>query len=101
LKKRPLVPVELEPLERFDDRRDRLGRRALAVGVLDAQDKAAPVVSREEEIEQGGAGAADVQITGRTWGEAGADLGHPIKLTWKGAPDKQHRIRKDVAFMLR
>ena len=50
-----LVPVEAEPAEAVEDGRDRLGRRALAVGVLDAQDERAAVVAREEVVEERGA----------------------------------------------
>ena len=39
LRDRALVPVELEPAQRVEDLLDVLGRRALAVGVLDAQDQ--------------------------------------------------------------
>ena len=47
--KRPLVLVELEPVHRVENRLDRLGSGALAVGVFDAQDKFAAVMAREED----------------------------------------------------
>ena len=37
LEDRPLVPVELQPAQRVEDLLDVLRRRALAVGILDAQ----------------------------------------------------------------
>ncbi len=61
-----VVPVEAEPGQSVDDRGDRLGGRALAVGILDAQTEDAPLagklmVARIEPVEQRGAGAADMQ----------------------------------------
>ena len=81
LVERPLVVVEAEPLHAVEDRLHRLGRGALAVGVLDAQDERAAVTARVQPAEQRRAHAADVQHAGGTRGEAGAD-GHG------GAPDK-------------
>src|SRR5438874_6535423 len=67
------VPVEAEPAEAVDDRGDRLGGRALAVGVLDAQTEDPAVVTRIEPVEQCGAGAADMQEAGRRGGETDND----------------------------
>ena len=50
---------------------------ALAVGVLDPQQEFAAVVAAEQVVEQGGAGAADMQQAGRAGREAGAD-GHAL-----------------------
>ena len=61
LRDRPLVPVELEPAQRVEDLLDVLGRRALAVGVLDAQDELAALAAREEPVVQCRPRAADVQ----------------------------------------
>ena len=49
-------------------------RRALAVGVLDAQDERAAVVARQQPVEQRRARVADVQVAGRARGEADAHL---------------------------
>ena len=50
-----------------------LGRRALLVGVLDAQDEGAAVMARERPGEQRGADVAEVQEPGGAGREAGAD----------------------------
>ena len=70
------VPVEAEPRQPVEDRVDRGLGRALAVGVLDAQQELAAGVAGVEPVEQRGARAADVQEAGRRGGEAGDDLGH-------------------------
>ena len=61
LRDRPLVPVELEPAQRVEDLLHVLGRRALAVGVLDAQHELAARAAREEPVVQCRPRAADVQ----------------------------------------
>ena len=70
------VPVEPEPVEAVEDRVDRGLGRALAVGVLDAQQERAAEALGVEPVEQRRARAADVQEAGRGGGEAGDDLGH-------------------------
>ena len=67
---RALVPVELQPAQRVEDLLDVLRRRALAVGVLDAQHELPALVAGEQPVEQGRAGAADVQGPGGGWREA-------------------------------
>ena len=62
LEHRTLVPVELEPAQRVDDRGHVLGARALAVGVLDPQHELPLLVTREQPVEQRRAGPADVQL---------------------------------------
>jgi hypothetical protein len=52
-----------------------LGRRTLAVRVLDAQDEHAVMTARVKPAEQRGAHSTDVQETGRAGRKAGAD-GH-------------------------
>ena len=59
------VPIELEPLQAIEDRRDRRLGRALAVGVLDPQQHLAPALFGVEPVEQRGAGASDVEEAGR------------------------------------
>ncbi len=77
LEDRPLVPVELEPAQRVEDLLDVLGRRALAVGVLDAQQQRAILAAGEQPVVEGGARAANVQRTGGRGGEADAErIGH-------------------------
>ncbi len=75
LVERAFVVIEPQPLHALEDRVDGLGRGALAVGVLDAQDERAAMASCVQPAEQGRADAADVQHAGGTGGEAGAD-GH-------------------------
>ena len=64
-------PID-EPLEALEDGGDRCVGRALAVGVLDPQDEGAAVMAGVEEVEERGAGAADVEVAARARGEAGA-----------------------------
>ena len=77
---RALVPVEPQPAQPVEDAVHHLGRRALDVGVLDAQDEGAAVPAREEPVEERGAGAADVQVAGGggreadAWGTGGHSL---------------------------
>ena len=65
LRDRALVPVELEPLERVEDLLDVLGRRALAVGVLDAQDERAARAAGQQPVVQCRARSTDVQCARR------------------------------------
>ena len=61
---RALVPVETEPAESVIDGPHGLFVVALAVGILDAQDEGATGVAGVEPVEEGGAGAADVEEAG-------------------------------------
>jgi hypothetical protein len=67
---RPLVPVEAEPAQAVEDPFDHLVRRALDVGVFDAQDEHAAEPPREKPVEKRGTRAADVQVAGRRGSEA-------------------------------
>ena len=69
----PFVPVHAEPAHPLQDAVDHLVRRSLGVGVLDAQHEHAALAAGEEPVEQRGAGAADVQVTGGRWGETYAN----------------------------
>ena len=61
------VPVEVQPAHAFEDGRNcRLGGARL-VGILDPKQELAAVVAGEEPVEQGGAGAPDVQEAGGRW----------------------------------
>ena len=76
---RALVPVDPEPLEAVEDQLDVLGRRALAVGVLDAQDELAARAPGQEPVVQCRPRVADVQRAGRRWRKAHAhDSHHPM-----------------------
>ena len=69
------VGGKLQPGHRVEDRLHRFVGGALAVGVLDAQQEFAAAPARLQPAVQRGARAADVQETGGTGGETGAD-GH-------------------------
>ena len=70
---RALVVREAEPLHALEDHPHRLVRRALTVGVLDAQDELAAVPAGVQPGKEGRADAADVQHAGRARGETGDD----------------------------
>ena len=76
LAQRPLVPVDAEPAEGVEQRLLGLPRRALAIGVLDAQDQAAAVAAREGPVEQRRADGSDVQRARGARCEAGARAAH-------------------------
>ena len=67
------VPVEAEPAQPVEDRVDRRLGRALAVGVLDAQQHLAAEAAGIEPVEQGRARAADMEEAGGRGREAGDD----------------------------
>ena len=69
------VPVEAEPAHAVEDRVDRRLGGAGLVGILDPQQEAAAMVAGVEPVEQGGAGAADMEEAGRRGREAGDDAG--------------------------
>ena len=70
------VPIEPEPFEPVENRVHRCLRRALAVGVLDAQQERAAEALGVEPVEQSRARASDMQEAGRRGREAGDDGGH-------------------------
>jgi hypothetical protein len=67
------VPGDAEPAQPVEDGLDRGVGRALAVGVLDAQQHLAPEAAGIEPVEEGRAAPADMQEAGRRRGEAGDD----------------------------
>src|SRR5919199_1903240 len=70
LQDRPLVPLELQPAQGVEDLLDVLGRRALAVGIFDAQHERAAGPARQQPVVERGPRAADVQRAGRGRSEA-------------------------------
>src|ERR1051326_3056214 len=64
-----LVPVKTEPLEIRLDRRDEFFPRALAIGVVEPQQKPPAALAREQPIDQRRASVAEMQPAGRTGGE--------------------------------
>lgn len=69
------VEVDPQPLQGIEDDLDELGLGSLPVGVFDAQQHLAANVTRPQPVEQSGAGATEVQVPRRRWGEADAGLG--------------------------
>ena len=73
---RAFIPIQAEPAQAIVDR----GRGFLGVAgfvrVLDAQNKRAAVMAREKPVEERGARAADVQVTGRRRSKADANGVH-------------------------
>ena len=70
---RPLVPVDSQPAQPVEDRLQRLLDVPLLIGVVDPQDELPAVLPGQQPIEQRGPHAADVQVSGRAGGEAGAE----------------------------
>ncbi len=70
---RAFVPLESEPAEAVVDDLVGFVGVALGVGVLHAEHEGAAVFAGVEPVEEGGAGASDVEKTGGRRGEAGAD----------------------------
>src|SRR6266851_5436151 len=67
-----LVPVEAQPGEAVEDHLRMLVGRARLVGVFDAQQELAALVAGVQPVEEGGAGASDVEIARRGRSEADA-----------------------------
>src|SRR5947199_9532290 len=82
------VPVEAEPAQIPQNARLRLDRRALDVGVLDAENERAAAAAREQPVEERGTHAADVQMTGGARSEAYAHPGRPLQRS-----EKRDRVR--------
>ena len=85
-RRRALVPIETEPAERVDDRDDVLVGRPRAVRVLDSKDEGAPVMAREEPVEERGAGAADVKMARRARREPDADRRGHVSISRRAGP---------------
>src|SRR5437879_2486070 len=73
LEKRTFIPVEPEPAHRVEDRLHRGFGRALEVGVLDAQDELAAVLSRVCPGEKSGPRPTDMEVAGRARSKTGSD----------------------------
>ena len=69
-----LVPVEAKPLHAVEEDLDRLGRRPLEVGVLDAEQELPARVAREKPVVDGGADVADMHLSRRRRGESDSDF---------------------------
>src|SRR5438034_10364891 len=82
-----LVPVEIEPLQAFEDRGEGGVGVAFDVGGVDSEDHGSVIVARVEPIEYEGAGAADVEESGGGGGEtdSGAEFGGGVgHILWSG-----------------
>ena len=74
---RAFVPINAEPFQAGENRRQRLLDVPLLVGVVDAEDETAlGVFFREQVAKKSGADAADVKVTGRTRRETRSNDGH-------------------------
>ena len=51
LKERSFIPVDAQPAQAFENAIHHLGRRALKIGVLNAQDQRAAKVTRVQPVE--------------------------------------------------
>ena len=69
------IPVEAEPAHALQDAVNHLRGRALEIGVLNAQDERAAMMAGEQPIEQCGAGAAHMQVSGGRGRETDARAG--------------------------
>src|SRR5437867_415045 len=67
---RPFVPVDPQPLQGADDLLGMMLPRALDVRIFNAQQHFAAMAAGMEQVENRGAGAADMQVAGRRGGEA-------------------------------
>lgn len=69
------IPIEAEPVQAVEDSLACFVGVSCFVGVFDAEDEGAAVFSCEEPVEERGSRAADVEVAGGRWCEAGAN-GH-------------------------
>src|SRR5205823_10137017 len=72
---RTLVPIKTEPLQPFVNRRHRFLGVARPVGVLDAQNEFAAMMSCEQPIKKRRSRAANMEITSRRRSETDTDFG--------------------------
>ena len=73
---RPFVPVQTKPAQPVEDAVHHFVRRALGVGVFDAQHEDAAEAPREQPVEQRRARAADVQVARGRGSEPNAGSWH-------------------------
>src|SRR6266850_6993668 len=70
---RTLIPFHAEPFQIGENLVERFVGRALAIGIVDAQDELAARMTRIEIREKARADVADMQRAGRTWRETSTD----------------------------
>jgi uncharacterized protein YsxB (DUF464 family) len=59
------VKVQAQPLHGLQDGFYSLGRRPLAIGILKAEEKLPPMMTRKQPVENGGSDIADVDLSSR------------------------------------
>ena len=64
LVKRPLVPIDAQPLQPIQNALHEFGLVALGVGIFDAKDHGAALSAREQPVKQRGPRSSHVQIAG-------------------------------------
>src|SRR3546814_2031877 len=69
------VPMEVEPAHAVENRVDRRLGRTGAIGILDTEQEPAAMVAREQQVEQRGTRATEMEEAGRRGGEARHDGG--------------------------
>ena len=67
------VPIQAEPFEPMQNRRESCFDVTLLIGIVDAQEKLPAMLPGEEPVEQGRANSADVEVAGGTGGESRAN----------------------------
>ena len=82
---RAFVPIQPEPAQTGEDVGQGVGYETAAVGVLDAEDELAAGVAGVEPVEEGRAGAADVQVAGGAGGKTDAGGGGSHELVSGGS----------------
>ena len=65
----PFVPLQAHPAQIVENRLLGLARRALEIGVFDAEDERAVLAARQQPVEQRRSGVTDVQMACRGRGE--------------------------------
>ena len=81
------VPLEAHPAQIVENRLLRLARRALEIGVFDAQDERAALAAGEQPVEQCRSGVTDVQMTCGRRRETNSHWWHLILSVWYASPD--------------
>ena len=93
-----LVPLNAQPAKAVRDA-GFLGRVApLGVRILDPEHEPTALLAREQEVEEGGARAPNVDIAGRTWRHANSNrIGHELL---PGAASRAHGRRPERQLVL-
>eukprot|EP00825_Cyclidium_porcatum_P048862 TRINITY_DN831_c0_g1_i20.p2 TRINITY_DN831_c0_g1~~TRINITY_DN831_c0_g1_i20.p2 ORF type:complete len:531 (+),score=22.41 TRINITY_DN831_c0_g1_i20:590-2182(+) len=84
LVERAFVMFQSQPLHAIQNGLNCFRRRASDIRILYAQDKGATVAAGVGPGEQGGTGAADMQVTGGAGGKTGADWLHGVQNLYVG-----------------